>query len=155
MRSHTYVQGPPGQPGPRGYQGPPGLPGKDGPRGYRGPKGEIGQQGQTGARGQMGEFGPPGATGPPGVPGPEGPPGEDGQRGPPGLQGLRVSFEGLICFNMLFHREKWVHVDCLALTDILDRKDKWASLGKPDRLDHRDILVLIFRHLKKILNNKL
>ena len=56
---------------------------------------------------------------------------------------------------MFFLREKWVHEDCLVLTDILDRKDKWASLEKLDRLDHRDILVLIFRHLKNILNNKL
>ena len=43
----------------------------------------------------------------------------------------------------------------LALMDYQGQKDKWANLGKLDRPDHRDILVLIFRHLKNILNNKL
>ena len=56
----SFLQGPPGQNGPRGLQG---EKGEQGARGNKGEDGEIGPPGDSGAAGQSG---PPGPAGPKG-----------------------------------------------------------------------------------------
>ena len=74
-------QGPEGEPGPQGAEGPKGEPGETGPKGdtgLAGPAGEIGPKGDTGPTGPAGQIGPKGDTGPTGPGGPQGEPGPPG-----------------------------------------------------------------------------
>ncbi|HER9899121.1 TPA: collagen-like protein, partial [Streptococcus pyogenes] len=68
----------------QGPKGDPGAPGKEGPRG---PKGDPGAPGKDGAPGEKGEKGDRGETGAQGPVGPQGEKGETGEQGPAGPQG--------------------------------------------------------------------
>lgn len=80
----AIIQGPKGDPGPRGFTGDSGMNGRDGIAGAKGDTGVTGPQGATGATGQVGQTG---ATGEPGKEGPQGIPGPEGPQGPPGDRG--------------------------------------------------------------------
>lgn len=83
-----------GEQGPEGPQGPKGDTGDRGPQGIQGPKGDTGDQGPQGIQGPQGPQGiqgvqgPKGDTGEQGPEGPKGAKGDTGDRGPQGIQGL-------------------------------------------------------------------
>jgi hypothetical protein len=77
-------QGPKGDVGPAGPQGPIG---NRGPKGDVGPAGAQGPKGDTGSTGPQGEVGPIGPQGPVGAKGPQGDTGSTGPQGPVGAQG--------------------------------------------------------------------
>lgn len=86
-QGETGPQGATGPAGPQGIQGPIGETGQTGPQGPKGEAGPTGPQGAQGPAGVQGETGPQGATGPAGAVGPQGPQGEQGPQGDTGPQG--------------------------------------------------------------------
>ncbi|HHJ8458733.1 TPA: LPXTG-anchored collagen-like adhesin Scl1/SclA [Streptococcus pyogenes] len=80
-------KGDPGAPGKEGLQGPKGDPGAPGKDGAPGEKGEKGDRGETGAQGPVGPQGETGKDGAPGEKGEKGDRGETGAQGPVGPQG--------------------------------------------------------------------
>jgi hypothetical protein len=84
------IQGPKGDTGAQGIQGPAGAKGDTGAQGIQGPKGDTGAQGIQGPKGDTGDIGPAGATGPQGDKGDTGatgPKGDTGATGPKGDTG--------------------------------------------------------------------
>ena len=95
-KGDTGLQGPPGEKGEKGdtgLQGPQGLKGEkgdtglQGPQGLKGEKGDIGLQGPQGEKGDIGLQGPQGEKGDKGLQGPQGLKGEKGDIGLQGPQG--------------------------------------------------------------------
>ncbi|MCC2483736.1 hypothetical protein LKM01_18080, partial [Bacillus pacificus] len=77
MQAVVDLQGPKGDVGPRGIQGP------------KGDKGDTGAQGIQGLKGDRGDTGPQGIQGPKGDTGPQGIQGLKGDRGDTGVQGIQ------------------------------------------------------------------
>ncbi len=85
-------KGDPGVQGPAGPKGDKGDPGEQGPAGPKGDKGDPGEQGLQGLQGPKGDPGEQGPAGPAGPKGDKGDPGEQGLQGPkgdPGVQGVQ------------------------------------------------------------------
>ncbi|XP_028030581.1 collagen alpha-1(XVIII) chain-like [Bombyx mandarina] len=87
LETMPEMRGPPGEAGPTGEPGLPGLHGEKGPEGPAGKPGLDGRVGEPGHDGVPGRDGKPGESGPPGKDGAPGRDGEPGLRGPPGPPG--------------------------------------------------------------------
>lgn len=86
-KGDTGVQGPPGPQGLKGDTGPQGTPGVQGAKGEKGDSGVQGQQGTPGLTGDKGDTGSPGTKGDKGDAGATGASGPAGPAGPQGIQG--------------------------------------------------------------------
>jgi hypothetical protein len=89
LQKVNIIEGPIGQKGDKGDDGPIGKPGAIGPIGPMGSTGPIGPQGQIGEIGSAGQPGSQGEVGPVGPQGEIGPVGNEGKLGPKGEIGLQ------------------------------------------------------------------